>query len=551
METAFLNLVTEDGIKSMELDALNAIKLDDPGLQEELNRALAAVAGARDQDKKPVEIHFNGTGERHVRLGYVVETPVWKASYRLVLPDDKTAAADKDAKGTLQGWAMVDNQTDNDWNNVKLSLVSGRPISFQQDLYQPLYVPRPMVVPEEYASLQPPVYEGADKDEAIPGLPAAAKAAPRIYRNSTRLVDQTRGMSALNQAQNIPAAPMAAAPASPPPDFFGASMQSIAETAQMGELFQYTVGNVSLARQRSAMIPILNDPVRVDKLSIYNESTLAKHPLNGVRLHNNTPDKKHLLQGPVTVFDAGGYAGDARLDDVPPGETRLLSYGVDLQTESTARNLDQQQAIQTGRIVKGVLELTRKVVSAKAYTLDNKSDHDRNYVVEHPVRVGWKIVDTPAPYQTTDKAYRFALTAPAGKQATLTIHEENIQGQTIELVSSRLEDAEFYSRTGEIPAPVREALAKAATLKHEVADSQTQINDRDAQIKALASDQARIRENLKTVGKSGDFAARQLKKLDDQESQIDRLRTETDALRTKLDGQQHELDSYLTGLNVG
>ena len=103
-------------------------------------------------------------------------------------------------------------------------------------------------------------------------------------------------------------------------------------TAQLGELFQYTVGNVSLARQRSAMIPIINDPVRVDKLSIYNESTLAKHPLNGVRLHNNTPDKKHLLQGPVTVFDEGGYAGDARLDDVPPGQTRLLSYGVDLQS---------------------------------------------------------------------------------------------------------------------------------------------------------------------------------------------------------------------------
>ena len=124
----------------------------DAGLQTELNRALAAVAGARDQDKKPVEVHFNGTGERHVRLGYVVETPVWKASYRLVLPDDKTAAIDKEAKGTLQGWAMVDNQTDNDWNNVRLSLVSGRPISFQQDLYQPLYVPRPMVVPEQYAS---------------------------------------------------------------------------------------------------------------------------------------------------------------------------------------------------------------------------------------------------------------------------------------------------------------------------------------------------------------------------------------------------------------
>ena len=253
----------------------------------------------------------------------------------------------------------------------------------------------------------------------------------------------------------------------------------------------------------------------------------------------------------MTVFDGGGYAGDARLDDVPPGETRLLSYGVDLQTEAKARSLDNQQAIQTGKIVKGVLELTRKIVSAKEYTLDNKSDHDRNYVVEHPLRLGWGLVDTPAPYQTTDKAYRFALTAAAGKEAKLTVREENIQGQTIELVSSKLEDTQFYSRTGEIPAPVREALAKAAVLKHEVVDLQTQINERDAQIKTLATDQARIRDNLKTVGKSGDFAQRQLKKLDDQESQIDRLRTEIETFRTNLDGKQHELDTYLAGLNVG
>ena len=270
-----------------------------------------------------------------------------------------------------------------------------------------------------------------------------------------------------------------------------------------------------------------------------------------MRLHNNTPDKKHLLQGPVTVFDAGGYAGDARLDDVPPGETRLLSYGVDLQTEATARSLNDQQAIQTGRIVKGVLELTRKIVSAKEYTLDNKSDHDKNYVVEHPLRIGWKLVDTPAPYQTTDKAYRFALSAAAGKKETLTVHEENIQGQTIELVSSRLEDTQLYSRTGEIPAPVRESLLKAAALKHEVADTQGQINEREAQIKALDADQNRIRENLRTVGKTGDFATRQMKKLDDQETRIDGLRTEIDELHTTLDQKQRALSDYLAGLNVG
>ena len=102
------------------------------------------------------------------------------------------------------------------------------------------------------------------------------------------------------------------------------SVAPLTDAAKVGELFQYTVANVSLSRQRPAMIPIINDPVEVEKLSIYNQSVLANHPLNGARLKNTTEDKKHLLAGPVTVFDEGRYAGDARLDDVPPGQTRLL-----------------------------------------------------------------------------------------------------------------------------------------------------------------------------------------------------------------------------------
>ena len=143
IEVPVLNLISGAEIQSIVLDdTVVDIKLDDPELQEELAKALAALAQARDQDKKPVTINFTGDGERHVRIGYVVETPVWKTSYRLILP---SGAQDKPK---LQGWAIVENQTDNDWNGVQLSLVSGRPISFVQDLYQPLYIPRPVVQPE-------------------------------------------------------------------------------------------------------------------------------------------------------------------------------------------------------------------------------------------------------------------------------------------------------------------------------------------------------------------------------------------------------------------
>ncbi len=161
IERPALNLLTGASIKSVYIEDVQEITLDDPQLQEELTKALGALAAARDQDKKPVQISFTGQGERRVRLGYVVETPVWKTSYRLILPADA-----KGDKANLQGWAIVENQTDNDWNNVQLSLVSGRPISFVQDLYQPLYIPRPIVQPELFAQLESAAIRGRGRRQA-------------------------------------------------------------------------------------------------------------------------------------------------------------------------------------------------------------------------------------------------------------------------------------------------------------------------------------------------------------------------------------------------
>src|SRR5207248_9053148 len=107
-----------------------------------------------------VRLGFKGDGKRKVRVGYVVENPIWKTSYRLTLDGGRPA---------LQGWAAVENVTDEDWGEVRVVRVSGRPISFQTDLYQPLYVPRPTVEPERFASLRRPVYDGA-MSGPMPGL---------------------------------------------------------------------------------------------------------------------------------------------------------------------------------------------------------------------------------------------------------------------------------------------------------------------------------------------------------------------------------------------
>ena len=254
VEKAFLTLFTGVGLKSVAVDSIATFTIDDPRLREEFGRALAVLATAREADKKSVGLDFSGKGSRRVRLGYVVESPVWKTSYRLLLGDKK-----EESKANLQGWAIVENQTDNDWTDVNLSLVSGRPISFQMDLYDPLYVERPTVVPELYASLRPQQYAEGMKEK----LADTGRARSMLQRSPTGGGGGFGGGGGDGYAADAPAAAMAPSPANEPMNA-AASVQSVANAQNLGELFEYKVGDVSIARQSSAMLPIVTDPVEAD-----------------------------------------------------------------------------------------------------------------------------------------------------------------------------------------------------------------------------------------------------------------------------------------------
>src|ERR1051326_5612326 len=137
VEVEVMNLWCAEGVRSIKLNEIQRLRFLNPAMESEFRRALDTLALSHDAQKKAVSLSFAGEGKREVTVSYVVENPIWKTSYRLVL--------DKQGKPFLQGWAVVDNPTDDDWNQVGMALISGRPVSFQMDLYQPLYVPRPMV----------------------------------------------------------------------------------------------------------------------------------------------------------------------------------------------------------------------------------------------------------------------------------------------------------------------------------------------------------------------------------------------------------------------
>jgi len=279
-------------------------------------------------------------------------------------------------------------------------------------------------------------------------------------------------------------------------------------------------------------------------------NVLAKNPLLGARVKNTTG--KHLLQGPVTVLDGGSYAGDARIDDLPPGQERLISYGVDQQVLVQAKNNKQENAVQTGKIVKGVLYLTRKLVASQDYVAENKGDKDKTLIVEHPRRGGnWKLTAPAKADETTDTLFRFKGGVAAGKGTQLTVREEFITTEQIRIMNMDDGALAVYMQTGEIPKQVRDALSKAAQFRQDLAATQRQIQERNQKINVITQEQNRIRENMKTVAQNTDYYTRLLKKLDEQESFIETIQKEITGLQKEEGQQRKALQDYLNGLNVG
>jgi len=514
-------------IRAVDLQGITNLSLDDPKLQDELTKALAALVQARDQDRKPVTVDFNGTGERRVRIGYIVEAPVWKTSYRLLLGEKHNQ---------LQGWAIVENQTESDWNDVSLSLVSGRPISFVMNLYQPLYATRPTVVPRLFAGLRPPLYENG----VSPRMDSVAMTpTPSLGARAGNGMVQIRG--ATTMLSEVVVTAMAAEE--------DQTVQPVAQGTDLGQLFEYSVGNVTLARQKSAMLPIIADSVGIERVSIFNSAVLPRHALTGVRLTNSTG--KLLLQGPITVLDRDTYAGDARIDDVPAGEQRLLSFGVDLQLTVDVTQDDHVDRLMTGRIVKGVLELQTRQRYTRAYVARNATAHDKTLVIEHPHRAGFALVETQKPIETLPNLYRFQGLVPANKVATLTVKEEYISSSSITLIGADVGPLLAYARSGDIPRAVRDALERAVQLRQALSQTERQINDHNQQLAQITQEQARIREDMKTVAASTPYYSRLLAKLNDQESTIEKLQREREELITRRDTQRHDLDEYLANLEVG
>jgi hypothetical protein len=535
MESYLLNLSGPQGIRTLDLSQVQSIRFLDREVQNDLAAALALIGSAKDLDKKKVVLHFTGKGRRRVRVGYIQESPVWKTSYRLAVAEDKTTF--------LQGWAVVENTSDSDWKDVGLTLVSGRPITFIMDLYTPLYVQRPVVQPELYSSLAPRTYDMAMSPE--PPEAMDEEDAPM-----TKSMAKERAAPA--PAPRAAAPSMAAGAAAPPrPEPFALSqgVTQAARAGQVGELFQYAIEKpVSLPRQQSALLPIVNQNIGGDKYSIYNEGVDPAHPLNALKLKNSS--SVHLMRGPVTVFDGGIYAGDAQLGDFPPGAEQFISYAMDLDTEVAPQAGPAPQNLFSVRISKGIVTTTYKLSRERDYAVKNRGGRAKAVVIEHPLDASWNLVQPKEVMEKARGVYRLLLPVEAGGSKTLAVIEERMVDQTVSVSSLGSDTVAFFVRSSTVSAAVKEALQKLQALKVKAGDASSARARVETQIQDIYREQSRIRDNISRLEKGSTLYNRYVKTLSDQEDQLAQLNDSLARARAEEQARQKDVETYIMTMEV-
>lgn len=539
---AYMTLLTSTGLRRVALDEVREITFENEALRAQIDAALAAIAQYRAGDETPVRLRFEGQGERRVKIGYVREMPVWKTSYRLVL--------DGDGNADLQGWAIFDNPTDLDLEDVHVAFVAGQPISFITSLYEPVYVTRQRVAVSVAASIVP----GADSGQFAPSAQIDGRGgAPAMAMESA--ADAVFGA--------VAAAPRLAE----------AGVEAMASGVAFGATFAYVVDEpVSVGRHESAMVPIVVAPIEARQLSLFDPGVLPANPLHAVRLVNDTG--LHLAAGTVTVFDEGGFVGTALLADLVPGDERVLSYAVDLDLALDTSDVRSTEQLTAAAIRGGFLEVQQLRRMTARVQIEPRGEVNRFLVVEVPRQSGFEVVaPTPAP-PTTATAYRFGvavvtgdggapsgdgeapsddavpthLTCRAGDACVLEVVLERVDTQRLVIANVTSDQIVAYLENVTLSAEDRATLQRIYELQREIAGLDRGVADAQRRIDAIYQEQNRIRQNMAALDRTSDLYRRYVGQLDEQEDELAALSAQVEELLSERGDVQQALDDLVQGL---
>lgn len=564
--TSVLVIASPTGeLSSFDLSDVKSVKLLDEGTQRDLNEFASAIASARRRDAKTITITSNGSAQREMIVSYTIAAPIWKTTYRVVL--------DEAGKPFFQGWAIVDNVSEEDWKDVRLSLVSGSPISFIQQLQKPFYRYRPVVPTPQDLQLTPQVYEPQSGNtrletnvtsQVVENMPkgtnftSALKIAPNLRpealaggfqidgasgaentfqvdgqdtgglgngRGNTMMLSKTKVSDAL-LSQN-------------------SGVQTNTTGDEIGDLFEYRIEQpVTVMRDRSALIPIIQTKMDGERVSVYNEGARRDRPFSGVLLKNMT--SLTLESGSLTVIDDDAYAGEALMERLKAKEQRLISFALDLGTHVRVRNQQDREPAKIIKVVNGIFQVHYFRTSEKLYQISNQTERAKVLYIEYPIEDGWELSeDSPAPDYKTQRYYRFRVELKPLEEKELKITVRQPLMDNYQLTSLSREQLQLFVAQRYINDETRAKLEKLIDLRIKISEIENKLNSFEEEGQKIEEDQKRLRENIEALSKTPEaktLIARYIGKANEQETRLEEMEKE----RKNLEAEQNRLEAELT-----
>ena len=330
-------------------------------------------------------------------------------------------------------------------------------------------------------------------------------------------------------------------------------VQTEATGGEVGDLFEYRIDQpVTVPRDRSALIPILQTRMEGERVSIFDESAHGGRPLGGMLLKNNST--LTLEGGSITVIDGDAYAGEALMERLKPGEERLISFSLDLGTLVSAKTKADRSPAFLVKALNGVFEAYYFQTSAKTYTITNQTDKPRVVFVQHPIQQGWKLAgDVPKPESRTANSYRFRVALKPHETVALPISERRELMETYDLASFGRPQLELFVRLNYLDDAARVTLEKIVALKDRIAATDAQLHLIDRETSEIGQDQQRLRDNIKaltTTAEARQLIARYIAKAGDQETRLEQLTKNKQAAGDKRAQLLEELESTIRNLTV-
>jgi hypothetical protein len=497
-------------VSTLRLDRLERVTLLDETAVSDVSFALRA---ARSEEERVSAVLQLSDDLHDLSISYIAPAPSWRVSYRLL---SEELEADQ-RKLLLQAWGLFDNTLEDDLENVELTLVAGMPVSFRYALHQPNTPERPLV---------------ADQERTV--------GAPIEFDMMTVAAETKMELEAgerMKAAMPAPA-PMGKSKALSRAQLLEQSTQPVAQGVDRGALFAYRVGTpVSVARGRSAMVPILSQRLEGKRELLYNRTKYARHPVASLRFKNQTG--LTLERGPVTVLEGNDYAGEAVVDFSPAGAEVILAFAVELGINVT-EGYEHETRLSSLQVYNGYLLFQEYRVRRTMYELVSALDKSADVVIEHPRSSGMEVFDSSEPLEQNATHVRWRVPCPAQQTVQFTVQErvlnsryETVRGLDGDRLRTFLHDKFLDTQTVRGLEGVLALYRQADALK-------AQKDALETERQGVYERQKQIQGNLAPLGRDGDegrlrsrFVA-ELGKLEDRLSELEReekrLQSEIDQL---------------------